>query len=661
MPSRNFRPPATPLITHTPYFSVWCAANRLTDAWTTHWTGRTQAMCGLIRIDGIALRFMGTLPAKLPALQQTNVTVAATTTTYKFEDHGIVLEVEFLSPLLPNDLELLTRPVSYITLTLHAMDDKEHTVEIYLDNTAAFAVNNYNQKVTATRHHYSDIELLSFQSVDQAILGKKGDNVRIDWGMQYLAIPSSTHTQTSISAIELSRYTFMNSGVLPNTDDRNFPREANNNWPGISVVRSFDKLNSNTISCHVLMAYDELYSVEYFHQKLKPYWKRDGMQIGELLAKANDEYASVRNRCHVFDQTLRQELMNRGGKKYSQIAELAFRQCLSAHTIVQDVDGTLLMFSKENFSNGCIGTVDVTYPSAPFFLYFNPELLKAQIVPILKYAASPRWKFPFAPHDLGTYPIANGQVYGGAEHSEDNQMPVEECGNMLILTAAVCKVENKADFANQHWSTLVKWAEYLMQCGFDPKNQLCTDDFAGHLAHNTNLSLKAILGIAAFGQLCELRGDQAQAQTFQQAAQNMAMEWMKLADDGDHYRLAFDQKGSWSQKYNLVWQSLFRLNLFPASVLQKEIAYYLKKQNQFGLPLDNRADYTKADWIVWTACLAETKGDFETLVNPLYDFLHYSIDTVPFTDFYNTKTAEKVAFQARSVVGGVFLPLLKPF
>ena len=658
MPIEKFRPPATPLITHTPYFSVWCASDRLTSVWSTHWTGQAQPMCGIIRIDGIALRFMGVEPAELPILQQKNVTVAATTTTYEFEGHGIALVVEFLSPLIPNDLDLLTRPVTYITFTLSATDENKHSVEIYFDNTATFAVNNANQKVTAARHHSADIELLSFQSVDQLILGKKGDNVRIDWGAHYLGVPDDTQNQTSISATELSRRTFVKGGVIPDVDDRNFPRAADDHWPGISVVLSFVTINKNVVSRHVLMAYDELYSVEYFRQHLKPYWKRDGLQIDELLSKANVEYVSIRNRCHEFDEKLRQELIDRGGKKYSQIAELAFRQCLSAHTIVQDADGTLLMFSKENFSNGCIGTVDVTYPAAPFFLYFNPELLKAQILPILTYAASPRWKFPFAPHDLGTYPQANGQVYGGAEHSEEYQMPVEECGNMLILTTAVCKTENKADFVNQHWTTLLKWVNYLMQYGFDPKNQLCTDDFAGHLAHNANLSLKAILAIAAFGQLCELRGDKTQAQEFQQTAHSMATEWMKKADDGDHYRLAFDQKGSWSQKYNLAWQSFFHLDLFPASVAQKEISYYLEKQNRFGLPLDNRATYTKADWIVWTAYLAETKEEFEALVNPLYEFLHSSSDRVPFTDLYDTKTARKVAFQARSVVGGVFLPLL---
>jgi sulfur relay (sulfurtransferase) DsrC/TusE family protein len=197
-------------------------------------------------------------------------------------------------------------------------------------------------------------------------------------------------------------------------------------------------------------------------------------------------------------------------------------------------------------------------------------LLKAQIVPVLNYAANSRWKFLFAPHELGNYPQANGQVYGGGEVSEHNQMPVEECGNMLILTAAVCKAENKIDLADQHWEILLKWVNYLVQFDLDPKNQLCTNNFAGHLAHNANLALKAIVAIAAFGELCQLRADKTQSQVFHQIAQNMATEWLRLADDGDHhYRLAFNRKESWNQKYNLVWQQLFGFNLFPSSVAQK--------------------------------------------------------------------------------------------
>jgi hypothetical protein len=197
------------------------------------------------------------------------------------------------------------------------------------------------------------------------------------------------------------------------------------------------------------------------------------------------------------------------GKAYAEFGVLAYRQTVAAHGFAVDIDGTPLLFSKENFSNGCISTVDVIYPAAPFFLVFNPSLLEDQLRQILEYASMRRWRFPYAPHDLGTYPLANGQAYGGGERMEEDQMPVEESGNMLILVAALERAQGNFRLAEKFWPVLTKWPQYLREKGLDPENQLSTDDFAGHLAHNANLSIKAVEALAAYAQLAEGLGEPA--------------------------------------------------------------------------------------------------------------------------------------------------------
>jgi hypothetical protein len=665
------RPPAIPLVTHDPYFSVWSMNDHLTDDWPKHWTGTAQGMQGLVRIDGKPYRFAGAQPMsrppanEVPAMKQTGLEVWPTRTVYHFETAALHLQLTFLTPALPHDLEIYSRPVTYVSWEARSIDGIAHAVTLYFDVTGQWVVNNPEQTITWSRFKFGELSAMAMGTREQPMLAKSGDNLRIDWGYLYVAVPPQSGVSSALCQSSARRQ-FVTNGTLPDQDDLDMPRAPlvatraarEERLPVLATMFDLGQVGSAPVSRHLLLAYDDLFSIEYFNRRLRPYWRKGGMNTAELLRSAEQDYPALVDRCRKFDEELTEDLQSAGGHAYAAIAVLAYRQALAAHKLVADFDGTPLYFAKENFSNGCIATVDVTYPSSPLFLLLNPALLKAQIRPILDYASTARWRFPFAPHDLGTYPLANGQVYGGGEKTEENQMPVEESGNMLLLVAALSRAEGDTTFAHRYWPVLSKWADYLRSKGLDPENQLCTDDFAGHLAHNTNLSLKAIVALGAYAKLAAVLGKSDVADNYAKLAKEMAVTWIKMADDGDHFRLAFDKPGSWSQKYNLVWDRILDLNLFPADVHRKEVSFYLTKQNRFGLPLDNRKDYTKLDWVVWTATLADTSKEFQAMVEPVLRFVNESPDRVPLTDWYDTVTGKQQGFQARSVVGGVYVKLL---
>lgn len=659
----GFRPPAVPLVAHDPYFSLWSMADHLTDGPTRHWTGVPQELCGLVRVDGKNYRFLGTADRgrqSVPALDQKSLELTPTRTVVVMTSPEIELRVEFMTPELPSDMELMSRPVTYLRWEVKSLDGKQHQVTLYLDAAGTLAVNDPGEAVTWSRESIKGLNLLRIGSQAQPVLKRFGDNVRIDWGWFYIGVPQNQDALIA-AGNQSYREDFLQTGSFPQADDLEIPRTPQSHHPPaptLNVALPLGNVGTAPVVRHLLLAYDDIYSVEYMGRKLRPYWHKQFPTFAAMLEAAEEQYPGLEVRTKTFDADLEADLQHAGGAEYARIATLAFQQAIAAQKLVEDADGTPYFMPKENFSNGSISTVDVIYPSAPMFLLLNPKLVEAQLEPVLRYAELPRWKFPFAPHDLGVYPLANGQQYGGGEETEVNQMPVEESGNMLLLVAAVEHAEGNSDFAERYWPLLTKWAEYLKAKGLDPENQLCTDDFAGHLAHNANLSIKAIEALGAYAQLADSLHKTQVAQEYRSLARSMATQWVKMADDGDHYKLAFDKPGTWSQKYNLVWDNILDLHLFPAGVSAREMAFYMKHMNPYGLPLDNRATYTKLDWELWTATLASQPSDFQTIVHSIYRFLNDTPDRVPMTDWYDTISAKQRGFQARSVVGGVYIKML---
>ncbi len=570
--------------------------------------------------------------------------VQPTRTIYGFTCGPVDLELTFMAPLLLDNLDLVSRPVNYITYDIKANDGKKHDVQVYFEASPLWAADYANQKTSSECFEDGGLLYLKAGTLSQDILGKKGDDRRIDWGYFYL-VSEKEGTNVGIGMGADLRKAFIGGAEVSSVGT-----SGNDAAGRMAVVR--DLGTASKASGKVMIGYDDIFSIQYFHENLRPYWNRDGKKtIKDAFQSALAEYPTLVKKCAAFDVQMMNDALKAGGKEYAELCALAYRQAIHAHKLVEAPNGDLLWLSKENNSNGSIGTVDVTYPSAPLFLLYNPKLAEGLMNHIYYFSESGQWTKPFPAHDVGTYPLANGQTYGG-------DMPVEEGGNMLTLTAAVCHYENDFSYAKKHWETLTTWTEYLMQFGLDPEDQLCTDDFAGRFAHNVNLSVKAILGIASYGYMADKLGYSDVAEKYTKAAREMAAKWVEMADDGDHFRLTFDRPDTWSQKYNLVWDKLLDLGIFPEDVAKKELAYYPKVSNIYGLPLDNRMTYTKTDWIMWTATLSDNMEEFQPFVKPVHKFMNETVDRVPMSDWVFTDKPTHRGFKARSVVGGYFIKML---
>ncbi len=645
------RPPSVPLVTSDPFLSIWSDADRLTDTTTRHWTHSPQPLVSLVRIDGRSYRLMGDSPGTVPAFPQTRLTVTPTRSIYDFDNHHVHVTLTFMTAALPHDLEVLSRPLSYLTWQVRSSDGKPHTVSLYDSTSSLLAVNTPDQAVAWKRATAGPLTALRAGTPAQNYFDISGDNARLDWGYAYAAAPAA-QSMSAIGASQALLAQFVTTGILPKQDDTRAPRPASDNEPALAFAFNLGTVGPAMTTRHMIVAYDEVYEIKYFGTNLRPYWRRHGDTAEVMLAKAERDYPSLGARCAQFDRSLTADLTQAGGAQYAQMAALSYRQALAGCGLAADAHGQPLLFTKENTSNGDIATVDVIFPMDPMLVLLSPTLAKASLVPIFSYAASSHWRFPNAPHDLGTYPIAKGTDDGG------EGMPVEESANMLILADAIAQEDHTASFASQWWPQLSQWAQYLTKYSNDPEDQLCTDDFMGHLAHNANLSVKAIVALAAYGDLCRRRGDISEASHYQMLSRGYARHWMQAAQDGDHYRLAFDKPGTWSQKYNLVWDTILGLHTFPASVAQAETAYYKAHLDTYGLPLDSRTHITKSDWTLWSASLASNPADFAALIAPLGAYLNHTTARVPFVDGYHTDDLQSDLFHARPVIGGVFVRML---
>lgn len=319
------------------------------------------------------------------------------------------------------------------------------------------------------------------------------------------------------------------------------------------------------------------------------------------------------------------------------------------------------LFLKEISSNGNTQTVDVIYPASPIFYYTNPELVKLLLDPHFENQESGHYPNKFAIHDLGThFPNATGHPDGNDEH-----MPIEECGNNLIMVLAYAQRSGNSDYIKQHYPILKQWAEYLVEDSLYPAEQLSTDDFAGHLANQTNLALKGMIGLEAMSQISTLAGEDADAQNYSSIAHDYIDQWQTLglntADNPPHSILNYNNATTHGLLYNLYNDRLLNTSLVPQSVYDMQSDFYPTVEETYGVPLDTRNRwYTKSDWEVFCAAIAseETRDMF---IADLAKWVNETPTSRPFTDLYQTNDGAfppGIEFKARPVMGGMFALLV---
>ncbi len=657
--------PAYPLFVKDPYFSFWAKTEQTGKESVIFWTGEEKGVYGVARVNGRPYTFLGKIEGVQPA-ELTHISLTAFATECTFQAGDAQLSVRFVSALPPDDLTMLSCPACYLTYEISGADNAE--VFLAMRQDVCYSPESAGE-VRGGTVACNGFTAAFFGLKTQAPFTHNEDVCCADWGYFYLSGQHAAYT----TAEAFARYVL--SGETGENEVVNAPEK---------YILASARGNSGMLC----VAHDDVASVRYFGKVLRGYFMQENTAL-DALRYTYEQRDAIENAEKKYNERL-QKAAKMYGEAYRNVLAASLRQSVGAHKLVRSDKGEVLFLSKECNSNGCMATVDVTYPSAPLYLLYNPELLRGMLRPVFAFAKMPAWPYDFAPHDVGTYPLACGQVYGLHMHRNklcgdatesgrrqtrpdiyglpadaqlyalDGQMPVEESANMLILTAALYKADDDLSLFKQNKKQLRDWVGYLVRLGLYPENQLCTDDFAGHLQNNVNLAIKATVGIASYAMLCGAAGMTAAQKKYREIAESYAQKIAALSEGRDCLPLTWEGGDTFGLKYNLAFDKLLGLGLFPSALCEKEADAYLRRANEYGVPLDNRATYTKSDWLLWAAVLTDDTKKRCAFIELLDRYLQNTPTRVPFGDWYDTVSADSISFRNRTVQGGCFILLMQP-
>ncbi|KAF2837764.1 DUF1793-domain-containing protein [Patellaria atrata CBS 101060] len=771
-------PPVLPLIVRNPYLSTWLGNARAEpwSRWPMFYTGDSIGFGILASVSesktvypllgrphdslpkgpdhGYNVTFPKYLGAKYDA-STTNLTYEIPAPDSTSGSKPLELILSFLSPVTPTSTLRQSLPAAYLTIHVKGNFD----IDVYMDLNGQWVSGDRGMKVVwdLAQSNLGNDKVLKTWKVkrEQEVLFTEIHD-RAEWGTLHFSAPDDVRHECGTSA--LLRQRFSRTGTLQNEIDRSF-RGIMDEEPVFAFAKSF-KLSSNSTQTASRRRKNDsvLFTIAHIQDPVTQYASARGLTLMRPLWKSwfksdNDfltfhylDFDNAFKLAQNYSAQLAIDAYASGSDSYVDIVALSARQAMGATSFSGTPENPLL-FLKEISSNGNCQTVDVIFPAFPFFLYTQPRWLAYLLEPLIEHMNSGQYPNTYSMHDLGThFPNLTGHADG-----RDEYMPVEECGNMLIMgLALVNSLTYKSDAEAQSvWATAGKdhfdadsdsifplsieirddvfgldnkwggstngmkqaqkwvektynlwkqWTGYLVKFSLRPHNQLCTDDFAGWLALQTNLALKGIIGIKAMSQMAEIVGNKPDAKKFKNISETYIKKWEEYGTSRDksHAKLSYDWYGSWTTLYSLYADAVLcfhpdgtnftspdttedanpfigrsndgqtplthssrttpTTNFIPSRVYARQSTWYAAVMQKYGLPLDSRHLYSKSDWEFEAAAVASKKVRSDIL-DRVARWLNETSTDKPFSDLYKTEGDGGFPgpnFFARPVVGGHF-------
>jgi hypothetical protein len=488
-------------------------------------------------------------------------------------------------------------------------------------------------------------------TVENAPLYAEAEDMAL-WGQVILASrPSNFSTISALSGEpEQVRGEFAKAGALSGKDDT---------WSDESVVALVHDLGHITdgLSVNFVVGYERESAINYLGEAYTGYYRAEYPTSSSALSFFLDDYGSALLESLKLDVEIVTLSTAAAGPKYADIIALSTRQAYGGIdlTIPNETLDTnnVLAFIKELSSDGNINTIDVIMPAFPIYYVMDPDYIRLLLEPVMKYLAAGRWHLPYTIHDLGShYPHAIGH-----DDQQAEPMPIEECGNLLILASAYAYATGDTKWTSQYTEIFQKYADYLVDNSINIAMQLSSNDAAGPLANETNLAIKAAVGLKAFG---EMSGNKYYSRIGREHAKLIFEQGLGTDQQKTHFVLQYPEHlETWKTPYNLFPDVLLDLKTFPEAAYRMGSDFFATVRGDYGVALDNRQDWAKSDWNMWLAGTFDksTRDDF---VDDLWAFMTNGRHNWPFSDRYVSTSAHgnepgvPILCRARPTVGGHF-------